>query len=1003
MAVHFKFRSAVEYDSINIDGHGISIANLKEKIVDQKNLGRGTDFDLVITNAQSGEEYTEDSLIVPRNTSVIIKRVPATRAKATLLVQDTSAEVLERKVHSGSKDVDVALQAVSTPMDDFYDMDDFGVDLYAIEEPALENARVDEDRKSATMAKTASDWNRCTQETAADDQVLGRETYGRSFARGRGYGRAFPPPGYVCHRCGQPGHFIQHCPTNGDPAYDIKRVKVPICLPRTRLKADQEGSVGGSATFVQPNDRVFAKEADVLLTSPPQLEFPSELRCALCRGILKDAVMIPCCHYSFCDNCVRQALTEKGECPQCRSTKCKIDDLLPNVALRQAISRFTDGELHTTTTDEGARKHQQAPDVESATKVKATSSDTKLCNQSKANEDLLLVVTENGADLTVADSVCESAVDSKERSVLEVNKTMAEAVNVSTGFDSVHKIDENETVEGPSCKVNDDVMDHLDMKDVSGFVRKGKQHVIEAGKTAMVSKISESPYKVVEGVSLESDVSKGKKKKKRIRPVPTDDMIEHIVPGGPRKTDRFCYLCGSPEHLARNCNGNTVDKTVHCLPQRGMFPQVRPGTIPQYGPEMYWHGPPTPHTRPFPMGYSEGMIGSCPVAMPFEGPVIPIAPYGVTHYMTPMYPNPPMHGGFMGGIRPGLMVPMERPLSREEFMELQERERRRRHMQERQQREYSEDKTSSRGRKSPHLGLEHKIHQRRLSVGECQGLSQKCDLDQNSVQNYSNETDHHKSKSKSSSKCLREGLVEYDHHESASDDDTALVNSKIHMSHSEKSQRNMKAMSSETRKDSKYQRAQENRENSDEGGQHDCPLRLSKRASRQQEHVRSGKHSGYDSVIFDKYECSSSRIFEENNHATRQMNKRTISEGSKSVSRNAWHFDQLDDNNSEIKERNISRGDCVYDEEKPNRREHRNHSRCKSDTDTLDYESKKKKRRHRKHDPTSDYLELDHKKHKSSNSSQAFDRNRSISSELVSHMNVGIEESRWPMESGLDE
>lgn len=55
MALHFKFRSAVEYDSVNIEGHFISVASLKDKIIEAKNLGKGTDFDLLITNAQTGE------------------------------------------------------------------------------------------------------------------------------------------------------------------------------------------------------------------------------------------------------------------------------------------------------------------------------------------------------------------------------------------------------------------------------------------------------------------------------------------------------------------------------------------------------------------------------------------------------------------------------------------------------------------------------------------------------------------------------------------------------------------------------------------------------------------------------------------------------------------------------------------------------------------------------------------------------------------------------------
>jgi protein MPE1 len=34
-----------------------------------------------------------------------------------------------------------------------------------------------------------------------------------------------PPPTYVCHRCQQTGHWINMCPTNGDPKFDFKRIK----------------------------------------------------------------------------------------------------------------------------------------------------------------------------------------------------------------------------------------------------------------------------------------------------------------------------------------------------------------------------------------------------------------------------------------------------------------------------------------------------------------------------------------------------------------------------------------------------------------------------------------------------------------------------------------------------------------------------------------------------------------------------------------------------------
>lgn len=57
MSVYYKFKSARDFDSILIDGHFISVASLKERIFESKHLGRGTDFDLMVSNAQSNEGW----------------------------------------------------------------------------------------------------------------------------------------------------------------------------------------------------------------------------------------------------------------------------------------------------------------------------------------------------------------------------------------------------------------------------------------------------------------------------------------------------------------------------------------------------------------------------------------------------------------------------------------------------------------------------------------------------------------------------------------------------------------------------------------------------------------------------------------------------------------------------------------------------------------------------------------------------------------------------------
>lgn len=55
MSVHYKFKSALEYDTVTFDGLHISVRDLKNAIMQQKRIGKNTDFDLQVTNAQTKE------------------------------------------------------------------------------------------------------------------------------------------------------------------------------------------------------------------------------------------------------------------------------------------------------------------------------------------------------------------------------------------------------------------------------------------------------------------------------------------------------------------------------------------------------------------------------------------------------------------------------------------------------------------------------------------------------------------------------------------------------------------------------------------------------------------------------------------------------------------------------------------------------------------------------------------------------------------------------------
>jgi len=97
MSVYYKFKSARDFDSILIDGHFISVASLKERIFESKHLGRGTDFDLMVSNAQSNEEYVEENTLIPKNSSVLIRRVPGRPRKPIVTQQEEY--ILDSNLH----------------------------------------------------------------------------------------------------------------------------------------------------------------------------------------------------------------------------------------------------------------------------------------------------------------------------------------------------------------------------------------------------------------------------------------------------------------------------------------------------------------------------------------------------------------------------------------------------------------------------------------------------------------------------------------------------------------------------------------------------------------------------------------------------------------------------------------------------------------------------------------------------------------------------------------
>eukprot|EP00172_Hildenbrandia_rubra_P001652 Plantae.Rhodophyta-Hildenbrandia_rubra.ctg2223.p1 GENE.Plantae.Rhodophyta-Hildenbrandia_rubra.ctg2223~~Plantae.Rhodophyta-Hildenbrandia_rubra.ctg2223.p1 ORF type:complete len:929 (+),score=156.80 Plantae.Rhodophyta-Hildenbrandia_rubra.ctg2223:104-2788(+) len=104
---------------------------------------------------------------------------------------------------------------------------------------------------------------------------------GDGYANNRGSNRNAHPhraprpgPHYVCHRCNKPGHWIDMCPTNGDPSFDKVRVRAPTGIPRSMLRNVDAPSNGtglrdssGNFVTLQPNEEEFARQTMALRVS----------------------------------------------------------------------------------------------------------------------------------------------------------------------------------------------------------------------------------------------------------------------------------------------------------------------------------------------------------------------------------------------------------------------------------------------------------------------------------------------------------------------------------------------------------------------------------------------------------------------------------------------------------------------------------------------------------------------------------------------------------------
>ncbi|KAF8327187.1 DWNN domain-containing protein [Cantharellus anzutake] len=373
-SVSYKFKSQKNESKIAFDGTGISVFDLKKEMILANNFGKAVDFDLLLYD-QAGKEYTDDNFIIPRSSSVVAKRMPASKPGKGRAANYTAGKIAQstdrrndqpqptpmatswRRTNIGSMSKrfdgkDEKIAANKPPQTD------------PTPRPAPEN---DEQARIRAMFQATSEHWEETQERMKHATPI-------FTSRGGGPKRPLPPqqqfpleprplpPGYICHRCNKKGHWIHDCPTNDDRDFDNRpRVKKTTGIPRSFLKSveltgdtPQPGVMitpEGGFVVAQPDSETWKKQTarrpgmtEVELRERP----PSDptLQCPICNKLFREAVKTPCCSKTFCEECVQTHLLERDfSCPGCQEKISTLDMLIPDVVTRGHVKNYTEEEI----------------------------------------------------------------------------------------------------------------------------------------------------------------------------------------------------------------------------------------------------------------------------------------------------------------------------------------------------------------------------------------------------------------------------------------------------------------------------------------------------------------------------------------------------------------------------------------------------------------------------------------------------------------------------------
>jgi len=250
--IYWKFKNTKqEFSSVTFDGTHVTILDLKRAIIKQKKLQQTPNqpFDLSITNAHTGVEYTDETGPIPRNLAVIVRRLPAAKnqhkklwaplqnnsiiATADNISHKKIPTISERLTHEfGAPIFGDAGSSNAANTNSAMSMNEEAKQVQSETMGIIDmmNRRMNNSATAASASTNVAPGLGMRNNARHNGMHRGGNGPNNGMNRGGGGDgkqsyrsqRGDPPPGYVCHRCHVSGHWIQDCPTNGDPKYDKK-------------------------------------------------------------------------------------------------------------------------------------------------------------------------------------------------------------------------------------------------------------------------------------------------------------------------------------------------------------------------------------------------------------------------------------------------------------------------------------------------------------------------------------------------------------------------------------------------------------------------------------------------------------------------------------------------------------------------------------------------------------------------------------------------------------